>query len=48
LLFSCQNQAQIKKKRKIKMEIAMKTKNIYQFKVEDLSGNMTLQAWQKK
>jgi glutathione peroxidase len=39
LLFSCQNQAQNKKEEKNKTEIAMTKQNIYQFKVEDLSGN---------
>lgn len=39
-LFSCQNQAQSKKLNKNKSEIAMEKQNIYQFKVEDLSGNV--------
>jgi len=39
-LFSCQNQAQSKKSNKNKSEIAMEKQNIYQFKVEDLSGNV--------
>jgi glutathione peroxidase len=39
LLFSCQNQAQQKKTENNKTEIAMTKQNIYQFKVEDLSGN---------
>jgi glutathione peroxidase len=39
LLFSCQNQAQEKKVELYKTEIAMTKQNIYQFKVEDLSGN---------
>jgi glutathione peroxidase len=39
LLFSCQNQAQSKKSDKNKNEIVMEKQNIYQFKVEDLSGN---------
>jgi len=39
-LFSCQNQAQTKKSNKNKSEIAMEKQNIYQFKVEDLSGNV--------
>lgn len=39
LLFSCQNQAQNKKADKNKTEIAMTKQNIYQYKVEDLSGN---------
>jgi glutathione peroxidase len=38
LLFSCQNQAQNKKSDINKSEIAMEKENIYQFKVEDLSG----------
>jgi glutathione peroxidase len=38
-LFSCQNQAQNKKTDKDKTEIAMTKQNIYQYKVEDLSGN---------
>jgi len=38
LLFSCQNQAQQKKTENNKNEIAMTKQNIYQFKVEDLSG----------
>ncbi|MFT5964168.1 MAG: glutathione peroxidase [Flavobacterium sp.] len=39
LFFSCQNQAQEKKVELYKTEIAMTKQNIYQFKVEDLSGN---------
>ena len=39
LLFSCQNQAQNKKSETNKSGIAMEKQNIYQFKVEDLSGN---------
>ena len=38
-LFSCPNQAQNRKTDKNKSEIAMTKQNIYQFKVEDLSGN---------
>jgi glutathione peroxidase len=40
LLFSCQNQAQNKKSDFNKSEIAMEKENIYQFKVEDLSGKI--------
>jgi glutathione peroxidase len=40
LLFSCQNQAQNKKSDINKSEIAMEKENIYQFKVEDLSGKI--------
>ncbi|KVV15233.1 glutathione peroxidase [Flavobacterium sp. TMP13] len=39
LLFSCQNQAQSNKKKEIKAEKAMTKETIYQFKVEDLSGD---------
>ncbi|CAM2943432.1 glutathione peroxidase [Flavobacterium frigoris] len=39
-LYSCQNQAQSKKSNKSKSEVAMEKQNIYQFKVEDLSGNV--------
>jgi glutathione peroxidase len=39
LLISCQNQAQQKKTENNKIETAMTKQNIYQFKVEDLSGN---------
>ncbi|MFQ3174217.1 MAG: glutathione peroxidase [Flavobacterium sp.] len=39
LLFSCQNQAQNKRADINKTETAMTKQNIYQFKVEDLSGN---------
>lgn len=39
LLFSCKNEAQNKKTDKNKTEMAMEKQNIYQFKVEDLSGN---------
>lgn len=40
LLFSCQNQAQNKKDSTSKTAVAMAKENIYQFKVEDLSGNV--------
>ncbi|WP_016990423.1 glutathione peroxidase [Flavobacterium sp. ACAM 123] len=39
LLFSCQDKAQNIKIDTNKTEIAMEKQNIYQFKVEDLSGN---------
>jgi glutathione peroxidase len=39
-LFSCQNQAQTKKIKLNKNNIAMAKETIYQFKVEDLSGNI--------
>lgn len=39
LLFSCQNQAQSKKNKNNKSENVMEKQTIYQFKVEDLSGN---------
>ena len=39
-LFSCQNQAQNKTTDKNKTEMAIAKQNIYQFKVEDLSGNI--------
>lgn len=39
-LFSCQNKAQSKISNKNKSEVAMEKQNIYQFKVEDLSGNV--------
>lgn len=38
-LFSCQNQAQTKKSKTSKSENAMEKQTIYQFKVEDLTGN---------
>lgn len=38
-LFSCQNQAQTKKTKLNKSNTAMSKETIYQFKVEDLSGN---------
>ncbi len=40
LLFSCQNQAQSKKSDNNKKETPMTKETIYQFKVEDLSGNI--------
>lgn len=40
LLFSCKNEAQGKKENNKKTEMAMEKQNIYQFKVEDLSGNI--------
>ncbi|MDW8848829.1 glutathione peroxidase [Flavobacterium sp. MMLR14_040] len=39
LLFSCQNQAQTNKTKTPKMDKVMTKETIYQFKVEDLSGN---------
>lgn len=39
LLFSCQNQAQTKKTKKIKTDNVMTKETIYQFKVEDLTGD---------
>ncbi|MBF4516004.1 glutathione peroxidase [Flavobacterium sp. ANB] len=39
LLFSCQNQAQTNKTKTPKTDQAMTKETIYQFKVEDLSGN---------
>ena len=39
ILFSCQNQAQTKKNKNNKNEKVMEKQTIYQFKVEDLSGN---------
>lgn len=38
-LFSCQNQAQTNKTKTPKMDKVMTKETIYQFKVEDLSGN---------
>ncbi|KFF13655.1 glutathione peroxidase [Flavobacterium hydatis] len=38
-LFSCQNQAQTKKNKNSKSENVMEKQTIYQFKVEDLTGN---------
>ncbi|MEO8533035.1 MAG: glutathione peroxidase [Flavobacterium sp.] len=38
-LFSCQNQAQTNKTKTPKMDKVMAKETIYQFKVEDLSGN---------
>ncbi|MCV9928180.1 glutathione peroxidase [Flavobacterium sp. LS1R49] len=38
-LFSCQNQAQTKKSKTSKSENVMEKQTIYQFKVEDLTGN---------
>ncbi len=40
LLFSCKNEAQGKKENNKKTEMAMEKQNIYQFKVEDLSGKI--------
>jgi glutathione peroxidase len=40
MLFSCQNQAQSKKSASNKKETQMNKETIYQFKVEDLSGNV--------
>jgi glutathione peroxidase len=40
MLFSCQNQAQTKKTKLNKNNIAMDKETIYQFKVEDLSGKI--------
>jgi glutathione peroxidase len=40
MLFSCQNQAQSKKSDNNKKETPMNKETIYQFKVEDLSGNV--------
>lgn len=39
LLFSCKNEAQNKNQAQNKTEMAIEKQNIYQFKVEDLSGN---------
>lgn len=39
LLFSCQNQAQTNKKKEIKTDNVVAKETIYQFKVEDLSGD---------
>jgi glutathione peroxidase len=39
ILFSCQNQAQPKKSEKSMTATPISTETIYQFKVEDLSGN---------
>lgn len=40
LLFSCKNEAQAKKENNKKTEKVMSKQNIYQFKVEDLSGKI--------
>ncbi len=39
LLFSCKNEAQNNNQAQNKTEMAIEKQNIYQFKVEDLSGN---------